>query len=105
MGPGKWDVDELAKELECSRRTVYRDLQTLSLAGVAWYIDPATKSLRVRSGFRFSKLDDLCQMVGADSGTKSTDFLIATKELIRDTEQFLTKLRSLLSSLENLTLS
>lgn len=54
MGKGRWDADTLAAELECSRRTVYRLLQTLSMAGVPWYFDDATKSYRVRPGFRFT---------------------------------------------------
>ena len=42
MGPGRWDAQALAQELECSTRTVQRILQTLSMAG-------STVSLRRRS--------------------------------------------------------
>jgi predicted DNA-binding transcriptional regulator YafY len=51
-GPGRWDADALAKELECSRRTIHRLLQTLSLAGVPWYFDESAKAYRIRAGFR-----------------------------------------------------
>jgi predicted DNA-binding transcriptional regulator YafY len=52
-GSGHWDADALAKELECSRRTIHRLLQTLSLAGVPWYFDEGSKAYKVRPGFRF----------------------------------------------------
>jgi len=53
MGKGRWDAATLADELECSRRTVFRFLQTLSMAGVPWYFDESSRSYRVRPGFRF----------------------------------------------------
>jgi hypothetical protein len=53
MGKGRWDSNTLAAELECSKRTVYRLLQTLSLAGVPWYFDEACRAYRVRTGFKF----------------------------------------------------
>ncbi len=52
-GPGRWDASALAKELECSPRTVHRLLQTLSMAEVPWYFDEKLKCYRVRKGFRF----------------------------------------------------
>src|SRR5437867_3739085 len=53
MGSGRWDADSLAEELGCSRRTVHRMLQTLSLAGVPWYFCKETQCYRVRPGYRF----------------------------------------------------
>lgn len=57
MGKGRWDAGTLAEELECSRRTVYRLLQTLSLAGVPWYFDETARAYRVRPGFRFPDIE------------------------------------------------
>ena len=51
-GPGRWDADALATEMDCSRRTIHRLLQTLSLAGVPWYFDESAKAYRLRPGFR-----------------------------------------------------
>lgn len=91
----------MAKELECSRRTVYRDLQTLSLAGVAWHFDPGTKSIRVRAGFQFPNLDALCQAVEAASGKGSGDLRTLTTSLLRDTEQFLSTLQAFRAAIES----
>lgn len=57
MGPGRWDADALAKELEVSPRTIHRLLQTLSMANVPWFYCKQTGSYRVRPGFRFPGLD------------------------------------------------
>jgi len=53
MGPGRWDADSLARELEVSPRTIHRIMQTLSMANVPWYFCKEDGCYRVRSGFRF----------------------------------------------------
>lgn len=50
---GRWNAKALAEELECTERTVYRYLKVLEFAGVPYYVDPRTKSYKVRSDFRF----------------------------------------------------
>lgn len=56
QGPGNWNAQTIAQELGCSERTVYRDLQTLSAAGVPWYFDDYTQSYKVREGYRGHRL-------------------------------------------------
>ncbi|MFM7076285.1 MAG: HTH domain-containing protein [Planctomycetaceae bacterium] len=57
MGPGRWDADALAKELEVSRRTIHRAMEALAMANVPWYFCKQTGSYRVRKGFRFPGVD------------------------------------------------
>ena len=51
-GPGQWNAPALAKKLNCSERTVFRDLQTLRAAGVPWVFDESSQSYRIREGYR-----------------------------------------------------
>ena len=52
QGPGNWNAPAIAKKLDCSERTVYRDLQTLTAAGIPWYFDDFSQSYRLREGYR-----------------------------------------------------
>lgn len=98
LGPGRWDADALAKELECSPRTIHRDLQTLSMAGVPWYYDAATESYRVRPGFRFPSLDTESAKATTD---RSNDELIAAARMtIESGESFLSSVRDFCRILE-----
>ena len=40
---GRYDAQAIAQELECSERTVYRDLAVLELAGVPWTCEKADR--------------------------------------------------------------
>jgi biotin operon repressor len=51
-GPGQWNAPAIAKKLDCSERTVFRDLQTLKAAGVPWHFDEYSQSYRIREGYR-----------------------------------------------------
>jgi predicted DNA-binding transcriptional regulator YafY len=53
MGHGRWDAEAIAHELECSVRTVFRDIQVLVLADVPVYFDEEHQSYKVRPGYRF----------------------------------------------------
>lgn len=50
---GKWNTKSIARELEVTERTVYRDLDVLKYAGVPHYFDDDQQSYRVRADYRF----------------------------------------------------
>lgn len=95
MGKGRWDANTLAAELECSRRTVYRLLQTLSLAGVPWHFDESCRSYRVRPGFRFPALES---KPGIAAGMKYLEPAIA--QVLSDGAAFLKSLQDLLTAIQ-----
>jgi len=53
---GRWNVKAIAKELDCSDRTVHRDLNVLEFCGVPFYFSDEEQCYRVRSDFRFPTL-------------------------------------------------
>jgi predicted DNA-binding transcriptional regulator YafY len=53
---GRWNAKAIGEELECSERTVYRDLEVLEFAGVPWYFDEQNQCYRVRPDYRFPSL-------------------------------------------------
>jgi predicted DNA-binding transcriptional regulator YafY len=70
QGRGRYGVKEMAAELECSERTIFRDLNVLELAGVPYEADRETHSIRVRPGYRFPSLgltDD--ELIGQATAT------------------------------------
>jgi predicted DNA-binding transcriptional regulator YafY len=52
-----YDAAAIARELEVSERTVYRDLTVLELAGVPWLFDKTRQGYTVRPDFRFPTLN------------------------------------------------
>src|SRR5262249_45340774 len=52
QGPGNWNAQAIARKLDCSERTVYRDLQTLPAAGVPLYFDDLSQAYKIREGYR-----------------------------------------------------
>lgn len=98
MGPGRWDAEALARELECSRRTVHRDLQTLSMAGVPWRYDEQSRAYRVQSGFRFPGLAT-SESTGHKTPVES-QLLASARHLLQMGEEFLSALRELSQTLE-----
>lgn len=88
MSRERWDAPAIAKELECSERTVYRDLQTLSTAGVPWFFDERRNCYRVRDGFYFPALappteesSDHLQGDGRQSPTEVSPLQLARQSL------------------------
>jgi len=53
---GRWDLKAIAAELECSDRTVRRDLEVLEFAGVPFYFDERERCYRVRPDYKFPAL-------------------------------------------------
>ena len=53
QGRGRRTVKEIAGELECSERTIFRDLAVLEVSGVPYYYDREDQRLRVRPGYHF----------------------------------------------------
>ncbi len=53
LSRGRWNARDLAGEQEVSERTIYRDMQTLELAGVPVEFDQEDKCYRIRQDFRF----------------------------------------------------
>ncbi len=72
---GRWDTKAIAQEIECSERTVYRDLAVLELAGVPWTYEKESSSYRVRPDYQFPILnltdEELLGQATASSATKA----------------------------------
>jgi predicted DNA-binding transcriptional regulator YafY len=75
QGRGRWDTKAIAQEIECSERTVYRDLAVLELAGVPWTYEKESSSYRVRPDYQFPVLnltdEELLGQATAASATKA----------------------------------
>lgn len=100
LGHGRWGPDDLAKEIECSPRTIYRDIQTLSMAGIPIHFDKDCKAYRVPDGFRFPGIESTSktwQPGNAPSPSKDVDL----QRLVREKDQLLERLRQILNSIES----
>lgn len=100
-GKGRWDAAALAEELGCSRRTVHRLLQTLSMAGVPWYFDEKTRAYRVRPGYKFPT--DGIEQPEAVSERSNPRLKLAASQALKDGEAFAKSLDELLGMLRTLS--
>jgi predicted DNA-binding transcriptional regulator YafY len=114
-GRGRIDAQGIAQELECGVRTVYRDLQVLTLAGIPWVFEKENRSYRIREGgWRFPVLhlaeDELFGQaaativagaaglkIGAGAKPATTKLMAArisdeSKRVLRDAEQLVSVL-------------
>lgn len=102
QGEDRCTVQTIAQELECSERTVYRDLQTLSMAGVPHYFDEKSQTYRLRPGFRRFQFDRIVQENGLTSIVDLIDkSLQSAKETISSLQrlaEFLNEMREELGS-------
>lgn len=53
---GRWSLKTIAEELQCSERTIRRDLEVLEFAGVPWFRNSADQTVHVRPDYRFPAL-------------------------------------------------
>ena len=100
LGNGRWGPEDLAKELECSTRTVFRDMETLSTAGIPVWFDKSTQAYCVQPGFRFSKLDPTNVDVCDTASPPVHDLLVQARRVLKEAEGLMTALRQLCDQLE-----
>lgn len=100
MGNGRWGPDDLAREIDCSQRTIFRDVEILSAAGIPIIYDKAIQAYRVTDGFRFSGLDPKKVEPCETSNPAVHDLLVNARRVLKDAEGLITALRQLCEQLE-----
>jgi predicted DNA-binding transcriptional regulator YafY len=99
-GNGRWGPDDLAKEIECSTRTIYRDVEILSAAGIPITFDKATQAYRVPQGFRLGNLDPATVDVCDTASPAVHDLLVQARRVLKEAEGLMACLRQLCDQLE-----
>jgi len=97
MGNGRWGPEDLAREIECSERTIYRDVEILTVSGMPIIYDKAIKAYRVPEGFRFSGLEP--QKVETRDPAIH-DLMVNAERVLKEAESFLESLRQLCGQFE-----
>lgn len=109
--PGQWTAETIAKELECSVRTVYRDLQTLASAGVPWFFDEYSQSYRVRDGYKGlmpylqpkRKEEAQAHLSGDDARSIADLAKVTAQRLLTEAESVIQALDRLSKAIDDLT--
>lgn len=110
QGRARYGVKEIATELECSQRTIFRDLNVLELSGIPWFYDEDDQRYRVRPGYNFPAMnlsDD--ELIGQATATvlSSAPGLCVTKGAAPATRKLSAssgeQAAKLLEDVENLT--
>ena len=96
-----WDAKAIATELEVSERTIYRDIQTLQMAGVPIYHDEQVQGYRVRPGFRLNGLDEIPRASRSSSAASETPADLADAT-VNAAKRILVAAEEVASLLENL---
>jgi len=97
-GRGRWNIESLADELECSSRTVYRLLDALTACGVPWYLDRNLESYKVRDGFKLGRLTEQPKKTNPESAK----FTALSDELLQNGKKFKESLDAFLRCVESL---
>ena len=104
MGPGRWDAEALARDLEVSPRTIHRIMQTLTMANVPWYFCKESECYRVREGFRFPGLELPAKSSPSPENISDPETLIhMARQVIADARNMIASLTHLCDMLEKRT--
>ncbi len=102
-GNGRWGPADLAREVECSQRTIFRDIEILSAAGIPIHFDKSIQAYRVPDGFRFSTLDPT-RVDPCDTAHPAVhELLVTARRVLKEADGFLDSLRRLCDDLEKAT--
>jgi len=69
QGRGHWNLNSLAAELGCSKKTVQRDLLALEAAGIPFYYDERRCCYKIRPDFQLPIIGDPAKQPPGDSAT------------------------------------
>jgi predicted DNA-binding transcriptional regulator YafY len=100
-GNGRWGPEDLAQEIECSTRTIYRDVEILSAAGIPVFFDKEIQAYRVQPGFRFSKLDPTTVDARDAASPAAHDLLVQARRVLKEADGLIACLRQLCDQLES----
>ena len=98
-GRGRWKMVDLAAELECSERTIYRLLDALTACGVPWYFDKQQETYRIREGFRLGNLFEATsqsQSQTQESPEQTIELVNEARNLIKQLNSFVARLKEVI---------